>query len=122
MKIGCDLISINRIEKIYQKQGVRFLNKFLSDEEQKLVKSSATLAGFWAAKEAASKALGLGICKECSFFDIKISKNAKNAPCLTYSQKLCQVFKIKSNSLSISHDNGFAMAVVLVLEDNENKL
>ncbi len=114
MKIGCDLVSIARIERIYQKHDKKFLDKFLSKSEQKLVKSSSTLAGLWAAKEAASKALGLGISLECSFFDIKISKNSKNAPKLEFSERILKNFNIKNTSLSISHDNGFAVAVVLV--------
>ena len=114
MNIGCDLVSIARIERIYQKHGEKFLDKFLSKEEQKLLKSNATLAGFWAAKEAASKALGVGISLECSFLDIKISKDSKNAPKLDFSQKILKNFNIQSTSLSISHDNGFAMAVAIV--------
>ena len=56
------------------------MDKFLSPKEQILIKNPATLAGLWAAKEAASKALGVGICELCSFFDIDISKDEKNAP------------------------------------------
>ncbi|ARJ56191.1 holo-ACP synthase [Campylobacter cuniculorum] len=114
MKIGCDLVSIARIEKIYQKHGEKFLDKFLDTDEQKLFKTSSSLAGLWAAKEAASKALGVGISLECSFFDIKISKDSKNAPKLDFSQKILKNFKVQTASLSISHDFGFAMAVVIV--------
>lgn len=114
MRVGCDLVSIARIEKSYQKHGDKFLEKFLNEEERKLVKSVKTLAGFWAAKEAASKALGVGISKECGFLDIKLSKNSKNAPSLNFSKKVCKDFSINSTSLSISHDSGFAMAVVVL--------
>ena len=34
MRVGCDLISIERVE-IYNKHGKIFLSKFLSPEEQK---------------------------------------------------------------------------------------
>ncbi|MBK1972308.1 holo-ACP synthase [Campylobacter sp. TTU_617] len=117
MKVGCDIVCISRIEKIYQKYGKNFLDKFLSQEEQKLIKNSKTLAGFWAAKEAASKALGVGISLECDFFDIQISKTKKNAPILNFSSKIQKNFNISSQSLSISHDGNFAIAVV-VLERN----
>ena len=36
-----------------------------------------TIAGFWASKEAISKALGVGIGKKLSFKDIKIYKTKK---------------------------------------------
>ena len=103
MRIGCDIVAISRIDTIYQKHGNAFLDKFLNQNEQKLIKSSSTLAGFWAAKEAASKALGIGISKECGFLDIEILK---------FASHILENFKINSTSLSISHDNGFAIAVV----------
>lgn len=114
MRVGCDIVAISRIEKIYQRYDKAFLDKILNPSEQALIKSSANLAGFWAAKEAASKALGVGISLECTFLDIKISKDDKNAPKLDFSQKILKNFNIQSASLSISHDLGFAMAVVVV--------
>ncbi len=71
----------------------------------------ATLAGLFAAKEAASKALGVGICKECSFFDIEISKSIKGAPLIQFSNEVTKRFKIKHASLSIAHEKEFAIAI-----------
>lgn len=110
--IGIDIVSINRIEKMYNKFGIKAYEKFLSDEEISLVKKSETAAGFWAAKEAASKALGSGIGEDCSFYDIKLSKTLKNAPLITFSDKVLNKFNIKNAHVSITHDNGFAIAVV----------
>lgn len=116
--IGIDLTSIERIEKMHQKFGDKAYERFLSNDEISLIKKSETAAGFWAAKEAASKALGCGIGKECGFHDIIISKSSKNAPLITFSKKVLENFKIKKSSLSIAHDAGFAMAVVhLEVED-----
>ena len=61
---GIDVISIPRIEKFIEKFGDRALEKYLSSDEIKLVKTPKTAAGFWAVKEAVSKALGCGIGKE----------------------------------------------------------
>ncbi|TKX32211.1 holo-ACP synthase [Campylobacter aviculae] len=115
MRVGCDIVAISRIEKIYKKHGETFLNKFLSSKEQLLIKNPANLAGLWAAKEAASKALGVGICDLCGFLDIEISKDERNAPKLKYSQKIINEFNITQSSLSISHDNGFAIAIVALV-------
>ncbi|HEC1775766.1 holo-ACP synthase [Campylobacter sp. RKI_CA19_01128] len=112
--IGCDIVVCSRIEKIYERHKTLFLDKFLSKQEQSYIKNTNTLAGFWAIKEAASKALGVGISKECSFFDIIISKDDKNAPHISFSQKVMQEFKIKSASVSVAHDGGFAVAVVTI--------
>ncbi|WP_320035180.1 holo-ACP synthase [Halarcobacter sp.] len=110
--IGIDIASIQRIEKMYEKFGQKAYARFLDEEEIALVKSSSTAAGFWAAKEAASKALGTGIGKECSFHDIKIKKNKLGAPKLKYSKDIRKKFKIKKSHLSITHDEGVAVAVV----------
>lgn len=110
--IGIDVTSVNRIQKMYEKFGRRAYEKFLDEEEIALVKRVETAAGFWAAKEAASKALGTGIGKECSFHDIKIKKDKRGAPKLKYKKRVREKFKIKKTSLSITHDQGLAIAVV----------
>ncbi|WP_419766108.1 MAG: holo-ACP synthase [Arcobacter sp.] len=110
--IGIDVVSINRIEKMYEKFGKKAYHKYLNENEIKLIKKIETAAGFWAAKEAASKALGCGIGEECAFHDILLSKTPKNAPFITFSKKVLEKFSIKKAHVSISHDNGFAIAVV----------
>ncbi len=110
--IGVDIIVIARVERMMQKWGQKALNRFLSEQETALVKSPSTAAGFWAAKEAAAKAIGTGIGKECGFHDIKISKTKKNAPKIKFKKSIRKKFKIKDSNLSITHDGGFAIAVV----------
>ncbi len=110
--IGVDIVVIARIEKMMQRWGDKALNRFLNEEEITLVRSPSTAAGFWAAKEAAAKALGTGIGSECGFHDIKISKTKKNAPKIKFKKNIRKKFKIKDSSLSITHDGGFAVAVV----------
>ena len=112
--IGIDIVVVSRVENMIERFKEKALKKFLTDDEILLVKSSSTAAGLWAAKEAASKAIGTGIGKECSFHDIKISKTKKNAPKIKYSKKIRKKFKIKNSSVSITHDGGFAIAVVAI--------
>ncbi|AXK48063.1 holo-ACP synthase [Aliarcobacter trophiarum LMG 25534] len=111
--IGIDIVSIDRVKKMYEKFGDKFYDRFLSENEKEFVKSSQNAAGFWAAKEAASKALGTGIGEVCSFYDIKIKKDKNNAPKIKYSKVLRKKFKIKKSYLSITHDGGFAIAIVV---------
>lgn len=112
--IGVDLVSIERIQKLQERFGDRALQKYLSPEEILLVKNDSTAAGFYAAKEAVSKALGVGISAQCSFFDIQIHKNALNAPYFTLSKKLIEAYAITGTALSITHDGGFAIAVAVI--------
>ncbi|MDR2099954.1 MAG: holo-ACP synthase [Campylobacteraceae bacterium] len=112
--IGIDIIQIERFEKFLERFEKKALEKYLDKDEIKLVKNAQSAAGFFAAKEAISKALGLGISKECGFFDIKIYKLPNGAPSFTLSPHLVKTYKITSVSLSISHDGGFAIAAAAI--------
>lgn len=113
--LGIDIVKISRIGKLKDKYGNKFLKKILNDSEINLIKSDATLAGFFASKEAVSKALGVGIGAEFNFLDVEIYKDSKNAPKIKFSKKIIENFSIKNSSLSISHDGDFAIAAVIIL-------
>ena len=110
--IGIDIVRIERIKRMFERFGVKAYARFLNEEEILLATSATTAAGFWAAKEAASKAIGTGIGSVCGFHDIKISKTKLGAPQLKYKKKIRKKFHIKRSYLSITHDGGFAIAVV----------
>ena len=112
--IGIDLIKTSRMERLMERFGDKALQKFLSQSEIELVKNYKTAAGFWALKEATSKALGTGIGRECSFHDIEISKTPKGAPKIELSDRLIKSFNIKDTSVSITHDGEYAIAVVAI--------
>ncbi|MSN96680.1 holo-ACP synthase [Campylobacter sp. FMV-PI01] len=112
--IGIDIVSVSRISKLKAKFGTKFLKKFLNQNEINLVKSDESLAGFYAAKEAVSKALKTGISGEFSFLDVEIYKDTKNAPNLKFKDEIVRKFNIKKSDLSISHDGGFAIAAVII--------
>ena len=114
MKIGTDIIQISRIERSLEKFGDRFKEKYLTSSEMERTKKIESLAGLWAAKEAIAKALGCGIGEHLSFQDIEISKTPKGAPCFTLTSEAQRRHQIKESSLSISHDGGFAIAVVVI--------
>jgi|SaaInlStandDraft_4_1057021.scaffolds.fasta_scaffold123313_2 holo-[acyl-carrier protein] synthase len=109
--IGVDLVSISRIEKMIERFGDKALKKYLSQSEIDLIKSAKTAAGFWAVKEAVSKSLGCGISSELGFMDIRISKTLKNAPLVTLSDKAKQHHNVSHIAISITHDEGLAIAV-----------
>lgn len=122
--IGIDIVAIKRIEENIEKYGEGFLKKFLSAKEILLTKTSSgyktsTIAGFWAAKEACSKALKVGISKNLRFFDIEISKNQNNAPLILLEKNKADFFKVDGIDVSITHDGGFAIAAVIVRFKNE---
>ena len=112
--IGIDIVAIDRIERFMERFGERGLRRFLSEEEIRTAKNSASIAGLWAAKEAISKALGCGIGKELGFHDIIIRKSDKGAPYFLLSEEAKKRFPLTKSALSISHDGGFAIAVAVI--------
>jgi len=112
--IGIDLIKTSRMKRLIERFGDKALQKFLSQNEITLVKNYKTASGFWAVKEATSKALGVGIGSECSFHDIIIYKTGKGAPKVSLSSHIVKKFNIIDTSVSITHDGEYAIAVVAI--------
>jgi len=110
------------MQKMMERFGDKALQRFLNADEIKLVKNYKTASGFWASKEACSKALGVGISNECGFHDIVISKTKRGAPQITLSKKVQELFSISSTSLSITHDGEYAIAVVALESSTTYKI
>jgi len=115
--IGIDIVSVARIEKMIDKFGTKALRRYLNDSEISLVKSSQTAAGFWAAKEAVSKALGCGIGEALSFHDIIISKAQKGKPVVNLKKEKKDLFGVIHIDISITHEKEFAIAAAIVLKE-----
>ncbi len=111
IKIGIDVVLIQRIEKMINKFGVEKL-KFLNNDE-KYTQNPESIAGIYASKEAFSKALGTGIGNELSFCDISVVKDSKNKPYIKInSPSLLKI--VQECDVSITHDGGFAIAAVIL--------
>lgn len=116
MKLGTDIIRIDRIERLVKRYGIKFKQRFLTKKEIAMAKRTETLAGLWAAKEAVSKAIGCGIGVELAFHDIIVAKDHKGAPHFRLTKEAQKKHKLKETSLSISHDGGFAIAIVAITQ------
>jgi len=104
MKLGLDLIAVDRFNDI-KKNDFNKWSKIYSKKEWayafKNVKSAQRLAGIFAAKEAALKALSDGNSK--NFLELEIRHTAMGQPTLDKAL------------VSISHDKNLAIAIVLIL-------
>ncbi|MGH2483041.1 MAG: holo-ACP synthase, partial [Candidatus Limnocylindria bacterium] len=61
-ELGVDLIDIDRIAQALQRHPQRFRRRVLTDREDRYCGERVErVAGRWAAKEAVSKVLGLGV-------------------------------------------------------------
>ena len=124
--IGTDIVSIERIQNILNKNRDGFINRVLTDHEKALFTNKAASAAFcakrFAAKEAFSKALGTGIGRVVSFQDLTIRSNEHGKPYFMPSEKLrlyLQEKGIKHGHLSISDESQNALAFV-VLEASDD--
>ena len=105
--LGTDIVEIGRI--------VRMLDKF-GDAFRERICTPAELAGRWAVKEAAAKALGCGIGEHCSFTDVELGNGPAGAPFLKLSGKAAEYAARRGGGLfhvSLSHEATYATAVVI---------
>ncbi len=113
--IGIDIIEIDRIKKLVEKND-RFLNKVFTENEIKYFSEKGykaqTIAGNFCAKEAISKAFGTGI-RNFSFKDIEILRDELGKPIVnTYNnlKKICIDYNVLEINVSISHSRDYAVA------------
>ncbi|WP_456276985.1 holo-ACP synthase [Bacillus sp. AK128] len=110
--IGIDIIEINRIELLSEKNQ-KFANRILTENEKAAFtllngrRKNEFLAGRFAAKEAFSKAMGTGIGKGLQFTDIEISQDQLGKPYIS------KPF-VGGVHLSISHSKEYAVAQVII--------
>ncbi len=118
LKTGVDLIEIQRIANAIERYGERFLARVYTADELALIgEDQASLAARFAAKEAVSKALGTGI-GAVSFQEIEILRDEARAPVLYLhgeAQQIAQKFGLTTWSISLSHTQTHAIAMVVAI-------
>ncbi len=112
--VGIDLLYVNRFEKYKNNQ--KFLNKIFTDTELNFLKgknyNNHTMAGIFCAKEAFLKSIKKGI-DSYSLKDIEVVHDESGAPELLLHNELNK-YNSCNISVSISHDNEYATAIVLI--------
>lgn len=103
IKIGCDIVEINRFRKIDKSS----LLKIFYESEIRNSKLE-TLAGMFAAKESCIKAFN-----SLRWHDIIINKEKSGKPLLSINKKQLGKNVVLSSDLSISHDGGYAIAIAV---------
>lgn len=115
--VGNDLIEIERIRESIERQGLGFLDRLFTQEEQnycaKFHDPYPHYAGRFAAKEAIAKAFGTGFGAELSWVDLEILNDEKGRPIVYFSHLAQERFQKPKVHLSISHSKGHATAVAI---------
>lgn len=121
--MGTDIVEVDRVAAGLERFGPRYAARILSPAELALLApegglpSAARLAGRFAAKEAAVKALGTGFSAGIGLHDVEILADAGGRPRLSFAgQALVRQRQLGARSLhvSISHERHYAVAVVIL--------
>ncbi len=117
--LGIDIAETARLARIYEKFGRRFLEKYLTPAELAALPPHALpyIAGRFAAKEAAVKALGTGFSQGIGPQQIETERNAQGEPQLHFLDQAlarAQRLGVRHSRLSISHERSVVVAVVIL--------
>lgn len=119
--IGTDIVKKVRVNKVWDKFTNTFSQKILSDFEiaelEQITDKISYLAKRFAAKEAFSKALGTGFSQKVTLPEIEIYNDNLGKPHIKLhgqTKKLSENLKIKDIHLSISDEDEFAVAFVII--------
>jgi len=115
--LGIDVASVERVRASLDRFGDRFWQRILTENEQAdlagRVDRATALAGRFAAKEAAAKALGGP--PDVLWHTIEVRSDARGAPRLEYlgaARAHADRLGVRRILVSITHDAGVAAAVV----------
>ena len=115
--IGVDLVPVERAAALVARHGERFLARCFNPGEVARPGDPSHVAGLLAAKEAAFKALGTGWGEGVGWRDVAVARDTAGAPSLTFAgaaAKRAADLGAGRYHLSISHDGGLAVAVVVL--------
>jgi holo-[acyl-carrier protein] synthase len=121
--LGSDLIDVDRIAGVLERQGDRFLNRVFTDEERAycfgMKYPHKHLAARFAAKEAVSKAFTTGIGAELGWKSISVYHGSRHEPLVRLDEKGEVLLKQVGGThvlLTLSHTDTAAMAVAAVVK------
>lgn len=119
--LGVDATDIPRLANVYRQHGDRFLRRVFTDGEiaycMRRRDPAPHLAGRFAAKEAAMKALGTGHSNGVLWKDIEVVR-AGGPPQLQLrggAARRAAAMNVRKSLLTITHSETIAMAQVLLL-------
>ena len=123
--IGTDLVNIERVRKVLDRFGDRFEKRVFSEIEiqrsRKKYDPSSSYAKRWAAKEACSKALGIGLRMGISWKEMHIVNLRSGKPELLIEGKAKDLLKDMTPkgyspkiNVSLTDDYPWAKAIVII--------
>jgi holo-[acyl-carrier protein] synthase len=118
--VGIDLVRVSRMEKVIQRWGGRFVERVFTPDEAALCERRRSFSAYalrFAAKEAFSKALGLGMTNGLKWREIEVYHERSGRPGLHLygrADELRRFHKINRVHLSLSDEGDYGVAVVVL--------
>jgi holo-[acyl-carrier protein] synthase len=113
-ELGIDIIRGARIRATLERFGPRFSRRVLTEAERRYVRDRPeTMAGRWAAKEAVSKVLGLGV-RGIGWRDIEIERLPTGQPAVRLHGRAAaraEQLAMSRIAVSITHESDYAVAI-----------
>jgi len=113
-ELGIDIVKVERIRAALDRFGPRFSHRVLTDAERRYVRDRPeTMAGRWAAKEAVSKVLGLGV-RGIGWQDIEIERMPTGQPAVRLHGRAAtraEQLEMGRIAVSITHESDYAVAI-----------
>jgi holo-[acyl-carrier protein] synthase len=113
-ELGLDIIRVERIRDALARFGDRFIGRVLTPREAAYVRGRPeTFAGRWAAKEAVSKVLGLGV-RGIGWRDIEIERLPTGQPAVRLHGRAAaraDQLGLARIAVSITHEREYALAI-----------
>jgi holo-[acyl-carrier protein] synthase len=124
---GVDLIQIARIDRAFTRFGQRFLDRVFTPDEVRYSRHRVSeLAARFAAKEAVSKALGVGMRvlspRGIGWLDVETLNEKGGKPYVILHNRakaLAEEQGLDEWAISLSHDGGIAIAFVIASQTSK---
>src|SRR5687767_15175913 len=113
-EVGIDIIETHRIRGVLEKHDARFLQRVYTEWERMYCRRNVLhLAGRWAAKEAVSKVLGLGV-RGIGWKEIEIERLPTGQPAVRLhgrAEARSRQLGMVRIAVSITHEADYAVAI-----------
>ncbi len=122
--VGTDIVAVARLERALERHGERLARRVLATPELRAFEQTGSRVAFlarrFAAKEAASKALGTGFSQGVTLRDLEVVHDAWGKPGLRFHRAAAEratALGVIRAELSITDEREYAVAFVVLVGD-----
>src|SRR6202022_1540862 len=119
VSVGIDIIEVERVRKVYEHHGERFLKRVFTEMEVRQCRGKATrLAGRFAAKEATNKPLGTGI-HGVSWREMEVVQLRSGRPTVRLhgnAKRRAELLGLSAFDVSIADLKEFSIAIAVAIQ------